>query len=64
MKCKKDNIELVCYHSSDYPFDSGMKCPVCRREWSQLQLARSQWWCSEDVKARYSADGIIWENEQ
>jgi len=62
MKCKKDNTELIGFKATDYPFESGMKCPICRREWSDLQLARSQWNCSEEEKGKYSADGILWES--
>lgn len=61
MKCKKCNKELLGYHANTYPFESGFKCPVCGREWSNLQLARAQWTCSEEEKAKFGADGVIFD---
>lgn len=61
MKCKKDNVELIGYTATDYPFESGFKCPRCGREWSDLQLNRSKYWCYSE-KVKIGADGILWEN--
>ncbi len=63
MKCKKCNIELLGYQANSYPFESGFKCPKCRREWSDLQISRAHWDCSEEEKKSYSADGLIFREE-
>ena len=59
MLCKKDKVELLGYHANSYPFECGFRCPICRREWSDLQLSRAKWNCSEAEKAEVGADGII-----
>lgn len=41
-KTKCCNVSPIYYHATDYPYDSGWKCPKCYREWSELQIARSQ----------------------
>lgn len=63
MKCKKCNVELKGYRAKSYPFESGFACHKCGREWSNLQIFRAHWKCSEEEKKPYGADGLIFRED-
>lgn len=63
LKCKKDNVELVGYCSKNYPYERGYECPICHRQWSDLQIARAINWGDEKLRKTIGSDGVVLDKD-